>query len=334
MTQQATASPEDYQMFIRCYQGRSDVVAQRQADGSFKAVPDSFTYQRFLEQLEGRNVYCLYNLNADGTVGFILFDADLFPRPGPGARWDELIPKLRAKKEQVINLIQALEKLGIKREQILVEFPSVGFHVVLAFEKPLPVRKVKAFARLAREQAGLSYELPFYPHELCGYGDRVLLPLRRNENTGRRSNFVQNIFSFDPAAYDETPDFLPLAQLQLIGPDVIEKAVEASTSQAYERVARIEELSPGTTKLVIYHGERVLLVNQDGHYYALGELCPHAGGPLSLGALRDGEVNCVWHGARFKANTGEVTAGPALTGLVYHPVSLKDGHIWIGPAQP
>ncbi|MBI4288391.1 MAG: Rieske 2Fe-2S domain-containing protein [Chloroflexi bacterium] len=334
MTQQAIASPKEYQMFIKCYRGRADVVAQRQPDGSFKTVPGGFTYKRFLEQIEERNVYCLYNLNAEGAVGFILFDADLFPRPGPGARWDELIPKFRAKKEQVIGLMQALEKLGIRREQILVEFPSVGFHVVLAFEKPLPVQQVKAFARLARDQAGLTYELPFYPHEVCGYGDRVLLPLRRNENTGRRSNFVRDILSFDPATYNETPDFHPLARLQLIGPGVVEKAVEASNSQDYERVARVEELPLGTTKLALYRGERVLLVNQNGHYYALGELCPHACGPLSLGQLRDGEVNCVWHGARFRVNTGEVTAGPALTGLVHHPVVLKDGYVWLGPSQP
>lgn len=334
MTQQAIASQENYRLFMRCYQGRSDVVARRQADGTFETISGGFTYQRFLEQMEGRNVYCLYNLSADGTVGFVLFDADLFPRPGPGARWDELIPRLRAKKEQAIKLIQALEKMGIRKKQILVEFPSVGFHVVLALEKALPVRKVKAFARLAREQAGLTYELPFYPHELCGYGDRVLLPLRRNENTGRRSNFVRDIFSFDPAAYDETPDFLPLTELQLIGPGIVEKILEANDGQAYEKVARIEELSPGATRLVNYHGERVLLVNEDGHYFALGELCPHANGPLSLGTLRDGEVNCVWHGARFKVKTGEVTAGPAVTGLVHHPVNLRDGYIWIGPAQP
>lgn len=210
---------QHYQMFVRCYRGRQDVVAQQQKDGSFITLPGGFTYKRFLEQIGQTNIYGIYNLDDDGNVGFIMYDMDIFPRLREP--WEQLLPKLIAKKEQVQALLQALGELGVQSEQVLTEFPSVGYHVVLPLAKPLPIRQAKAFGRLAREKAGLRYETPFYPHEVFGYGDMVRLPLRLNDLTGRRSNFLRNIASFDPAHYEQMPDFVPLERLRPIEPKVI-----------------------------------------------------------------------------------------------------------------
>lgn len=58
-------------------------------------------------------------------------------------------------------------------------------------------------------------------------------------------------------------------------------------------------------------GREVVLANVDGTYYALGNLCTHAEGPLDEGTLRHYEVECPWHGSRFDLRTGAVTQGPA-----------------------
>ncbi|MBI2917105.1 MAG: hypothetical protein HYY01_03840 [Chloroflexi bacterium] len=147
-----------------CAEGRS-----QQKDGSFKTLPGGFTYARFLEQIAQTNNYAAYNLDDAGLVGFLMYDMDVFPRLKES--WEELVPKLWAKRDQVQALISALGQLGVQPDQVLVEFPTVGYHIVLPFAEPLPVREAKAFGRLARDRAGLRHETPFYPHEVSGYGD-------------------------------------------------------------------------------------------------------------------------------------------------------------------
>lgn len=308
------------------------MVAQQQRDGSFKTLPGGFTYERFLEQVAQTNIYGAYNLDAEGNVGFIMYDMDVFPRLKE--TWEQLVPKLRAKREQVRALVSALGQLGVLGDQVLVEFPTVGFHVVLPFAEPIPVREAKAFGRLVRDRAGLRHETPFYPHEVSGYGDMVRLPLRLNDLTGRRSNFVRDVLTFEPATYDETPDFTPLERLRPIDPKVVQSALAQAERGTYRRVARSDEVPPGATKLVERRGQRVLLVNDGGRFYALAETCPHAEAPLSIGPLREGVLTCPWHGARFRVSTGEVLAGPAHEPLVHHAVRVRGGDILVGPARP
>lgn len=321
-----------YSLFVKCYRGRSDVVARQESDGSFKPVHGGFTYERFLEQLDQTNIYGVYNLDDEGNVGFVMYDMDIFPRVREP--WDQMAPMLRAKKEQVRALIAALGNMGVGPDQVLMEFPTVGYHIVLPFAAPLPVRQAKAFARLARDRAGLQYEMPFYPEETSGHGDMVRLPLRLNSATGHRSNFVRDIASFDPATYDETPDFAPLERSRPIDATIVSQTLDKAYSKLYRRVARAQDVPPGAARLVSYEGERVLLVNDNGKVYAVTETCRHADGPLATGTFKDGVITCPWHGAQFRVATGEALSGPARMGLVHHALRVENGEIWVGPAQP
>ena len=48
-------------------------------------------------------------------------------------------------------------------------------------------------------------------------------------------------------------------------------------------------------------GEPVLLARTpDGRAFALRDICPHRAAPLSAGKFRDGDVECPYHGWRFK----------------------------------
>ncbi len=64
-------------------------------------------------------------------------------------------------------------------------------------------------------------------------------------------------------------------------------------------------------KEVQVKGENVCLVNVEGKYYAIGNVCTHEGGPLGDGTLEGHEVECPWHNSRFDVRTGEVTNPPA-----------------------
>jgi nitrite reductase/ring-hydroxylating ferredoxin subunit len=79
-------------------------------------------------------------------------------------------------------------------------------------------------------------------------------------------------------------------------------------------VARTDDLQPGQGRLVELNHKRIALFNVGGRYYAIDDVCPHRGGPLSEGDLEGAAVVCPWHGAVFDLATGGVSRFPAVAG--------------------
>ncbi len=94
-------------------------------------------------------------------------------------------------------------------------------------------------------------------------------------------------------------------------------------------VARTEDLAAGQGKLVEVNQKRIALFNVGGHYYAIADVCPHRGGPLSEGELDGAAVVCPWHGAIFDLATGEVTRAPAAAGVATYDVRVEGEEIAI-----
>jgi nitrite reductase/ring-hydroxylating ferredoxin subunit len=80
----------------------------------------------------------------------------------------------------------------------------------------------------------------------------------------------------------------------------------------FVKVAFTSEIPSGTMKKVTIGTQQVLLANVSGKYYAIGDVCTHAGGPLHQGQLLGTEVECPWHRSRFDMTNGQVKRGPAL----------------------
>ena len=96
-------------------------------------------------------------------------------------------------------------------------------------------------------------------------------------------------------------------------------------------VAKTSDLPEGKIMLVEVGDERILLSNIGGSFYAIGEVCPHAEGPLSDGVVEEGEVECPWHGSRFDLKTGEVTASPADEAVARYAVRIEEEDVLVGP---
>jgi nitrite reductase/ring-hydroxylating ferredoxin subunit len=94
-------------------------------------------------------------------------------------------------------------------------------------------------------------------------------------------------------------------------------------------VARTEDLAAGQGKLVEVNQKRIALFNVAGRYYAIADVCPHRGGPLSEGELEGTAVVCPWHGAVFDLATGEVTRSPAAAGVATYDVRIEGEEIAI-----
>ncbi|MAT15341.1 MAG: ferredoxin [Planctomyces sp.] len=72
----------------------------------------------------------------------------------------------------------------------------------------------------------------------------------------------------------------------------------------------------------------VAVFEQDGNYFALDGICPHAGGPIGSGELKGTIVTCPWHGWQFDVCTGQHCLTPNIRQETF-PVSVEGDDIYI-----
>ncbi len=94
-------------------------------------------------------------------------------------------------------------------------------------------------------------------------------------------------------------------------------------------VCPVEELPPGTMKLVAAGLLTIGVYNVDGELYAIEDRCSHDDGPLVEGDWEPdrGVVICPRHGATFDIRTGRALTLPAYLPVDTFPVRVDDGLI-------
>ena len=80
-------------------------------------------------------------------------------------------------------------------------------------------------------------------------------------------------------------------------------------------VGKTTDISQGKMSHVTAGGKEILVANVDGSYYAINNICNHAGAELHEGDLAGKELTCPWHGAKWDVTTGN---------LVWFPQNLKN----------
>ena len=80
-------------------------------------------------------------------------------------------------------------------------------------------------------------------------------------------------------------------------------------------------------KGVVANGVPVLLVNLQGKFYAIGNICTHMACKLSNGSLIGEIVQCSCHGSRFEVKTGKVSGGPAFKPETAYEVRVEGDQI-------
>ena len=99
-------------------------------------------------------------------------------------------------------------------------------------------------------------------------------------------------------------------------------------------VCGVAELKSGEMKCVFVGATRILLSNVDGKVYATSDICSHALAYLSDGFLEGCLVECPLHGAQFDVTTGKAMSPPANGDIETYEVTVADGRIYVGSAQP
>ena len=88
---------------------------------------------------------------------------------------------------------------------------------------------------------------------------------------------------------------------------------ELNAMSATVRVCGVDELPLEGAKLVSLQGREIALINHQQRFYAIENYCPHIGGPLGLGQVKNGIITCPWHRFRFDLRTGRSVTNPAMS---------------------
>ncbi|MGH3336319.1 MAG: Rieske (2Fe-2S) protein, partial [Nocardioides sp.] len=77
---------------------------------------------------------------------------------------------------------------------------------------------------------------------------------------------------------------------------------------------------------IILTDVRIVITQPErGEFRAFSAVCKHQG--QTVGKVADNTITCLFHGSQYDAATGDVTTGPATTGLDPVRISVKGGAI-------
>ncbi len=103
---------------------------------------------------------------------------------------------------------------------------------------------------------------------------------------------------------------------------------------AFERVARVCDIPEGRGLCVRLRDREVGLYRFDGRVYAMQDVCPHAGYPLSDGEMDGRIVICAGHGWSFDLVTGLAPGEIDEEPLERYPVRIEGDEVWLDPDAP
>ena len=103
----------------------------------------------------------------------------------------------------------------------------------------------------------------------------------------------------------------------------------SAVPQGFVAIARLSELAAGQMKFAAVDGQRIVLANVAGRFYALRDVCGHRNAPLSRGRLLGHLIECPLHFALFDVRTGELISGPVSTGVQTYEVLVENDTVYI-----
>jgi nitrite reductase/ring-hydroxylating ferredoxin subunit len=94
------------------------------------------------------------------------------------------------------------------------------------------------------------------------------------------------------------------------------------------KVADFSELpSEGLGHAVKAAGLDLAIFRWEDNIYAIEDLCPHLGFPLSEGVAQNGEVICSWHGWRVRLEDG--TCRRERERAKVYPCEVRNGEVFV-----
>ncbi len=120
---------------------------------------------------------------------------------------------------------------------------------------------------------------------------------------------------------------------------------ERTQTAARHVIDRVDNLPPGSRKIVDIDGRSIGVLNVDGRFFGLRNTCPHHGAPLCEGVVRGTMSNtaahkyeytrhneliaCPWHGYEFVLETGRPLLDLGRLRVRTYQVEVENGEVVI-----
>jgi nitrite reductase/ring-hydroxylating ferredoxin subunit len=115
---------------------------------------------------------------------------------------------------------------------------------------------------------------------------------------------------------------------------MVSRVAWAAGPRRWTRALQEADLPDDSPTAVEAEGRQIMLYRHDGSLYAIDNICSHAGGLLSRGAVADLTVTCPLHGSRFALADGFISRGPASQPQPVLPTRIRNGWIEVRGSQP
>jgi len=97
----------------------------------------------------------------------------------------------------------------------------------------------------------------------------------------------------------------------------------------YKRVASQYEVPKKIGKKILINEKSIALFRKENKIFAIQNSCPHQGGDLAHGYVKDGKVVCPLHGWMFYLETGAFTHNESMN-LKTYPLKIINEEVYIG----
>ncbi len=98
---------------------------------------------------------------------------------------------------------------------------------------------------------------------------------------------------------------------------------------SFVTVAKVDDLKPGEMMYVEVGDDPVCLINLDGEFYALSDICTHQEASLSDGEIVGDEIECPLHGGAFEIRTGQPASFPVVVPVEKYRVRVVDDEVQV-----
>jgi nitrite reductase (NADH) small subunit len=98
--------------------------------------------------------------------------------------------------------------------------------------------------------------------------------------------------------------------------------------RGFVKITDIEQISESEPYVTVVAGYEIAIFRHDGGYYAVENCCPHRGGPIAEGEIKNGIVSCPWHAWPFDVRTGECTINSAAK-LKTFKLRIENGQVFV-----
>lgn len=95
------------------------------------------------------------------------------------------------------------------------------------------------------------------------------------------------------------------------------------------RLARVDEVPEGGGREFRVGKRFIAVFRYGGEFFALEDMCPHAGAPLSEGPVKNGTIMCMWHAWRFNLRDGVCVNIPKAPPVPTFPLTVQGDDLFV-----